>query len=176
MKTFRGKKGVAILGIVALLILGAASYLIVISCASVEPGGNCSDANVVDYRYEAPPYTGNATVILGTDGYLWILGSGVRQGQSGCTATIEDDGKPVQWMPYPGDAPAFEDLRPVHVRGACLEGGIVEVPCNLTGVEKQDLLAVANMAYGEGYVSDIEELDGQPFYNATVLIMQLQQR
>ena len=186
MKTFRGKKGVAILGIFALLILGAASYLIVISCASVEPGGNCED--VRDYIYEGQPYRGDATVILGPayplgepGEWLWIMGAGTRVGGSGMVASTLGEFRP--WKPWdPVEAGAeFDSLRPPHFRGACLEDIITITNGTPSVPNYQDLLAVSRLVYGESYEApegvDVPEfLEGLPFYTMEALLMQLRER
>jgi hypothetical protein len=179
MKFLSRTKKFSIFGIVGALFLVITVYAFIACFPAPEPGGNCaSPPPGVNYQYEAPPYSGNATVILGDDGYLWIYGSGERFGQEDCQATIGGGSEgPVQWMSYPtgDDVPAFQDLRPNDIRGACLEQDIVNVPCNFTGVDKQDLLAVSNMAFGTYTSSDLN-LNGQPYFSARVLIMQLQQR
>ena len=68
------------------LLLGAIAYFFA-TCASIEPGGNCIDVPPgVEYRYDVPPYIGDAVLIHGTDDWLWIIGSGERAGQDECTA------------------------------------------------------------------------------------------
>lgn len=180
MKILSGKKTFAILGILGTLLLCiAAIYFIACTAGGPEPGGNCAPLpEGLSYQYEAPPYSGNATVILGTDDHLYIYASGERFGQAECTATIDDPfdpGQPVQWLEYDPDETGIEfpDLRPNHIRGACLDDLVEIVGCS-QAVELMDLLAVSNMAFGDSYESDNIVLDEQPFFDAQVLLMQLQ--
>ena len=156
----------------------AVSFLIAVPFAmagggggNAEPGGNCSDSDIVDYQYNAPPYLGSMNIILGADDWLWVEGSAEQVGNSACQASVEDPevGGPVAWMPFDEGEDAFSNLGPNDIRGACLEG-LVDLSCG--GFDKQDLVGVGNMTFGT-YSSDNPSLDGQPFFTAKIVLMEL---
>jgi len=156
MKNFRGKKGAAILGIFALLILGAASYLIVISCASVEPGGNCPNADTIDYQYQPPPFRGTLTVVWLGDNMgdpnemagVEAYGQVEQVGQSSCTGTIEE-GEAIS-LPELGTMTyaEFLDFRFQSLRGACLTDILEDFfTCVPVGALYADVLAIGAKQY-----------------------------